>query len=267
MSSIAGAIANLYPDIKKDWGATVDRHIDRVVSPQLRTSLTVLMCAVAAVLMIGCANLANLLMARATLRSREIALRLALGASRGRMIRLLLTESLVLSVCGAAAGLGLGYGILKWIQSLLPPFYLPAEANVAMDERVLLYLAAVTLLTSIAFGLAPAIQAASRDSAEALAEGSRGSSAGPQKLYIRHAFVALQIAAAFILLVGAGLLIRSFERVATLDLGFETEGLIAARLPLELGDDPGRRQRNSASRVGKRNANSHGRQTKRAGHR
>jgi len=238
MNSIAGAIANLYPDIKKDWGATVDRHIDRVVSPQLRTSLTVLMWAVAAVLIIGCANLANLLMARATLRSREIALRLAIGASRWRMIRMLLTESLVLSVCGAVTGLGLGYGLLRWIQSLLPPFYLPAEANVAIDGRVLLYLATVTFLTSIAFGLAPAIQAARRDSAEALAEGGRGSSASRRKLYLRHAFVALQVASAFILLVGAGLLIRSFERVATLDLGFETEDLIVARLPLELGDDP-----------------------------
>ena len=171
MSSIAAGIAKLYPAIKKDWGVTVDRYVDRIVSPQLRLSLTVLMWAVAAVLMIGCANLANLLMARATLRSREIALRMAVGASRGRVIRMLLTESLVLSVVGATVGMGLGYGLLKWIQSLLPPFYLPAEANVAMDQRVLLFLAAVTLLTSIAFGLAPAIQASRRDSAEALTGG------------------------------------------------------------------------------------------------
>jgi ABC-type antimicrobial peptide transport system permease subunit len=116
---------------------------------------------------------------------------------------MLLTESLVLSVVGAAVGMGLGYGLLKWIQSLLPPFYLPAEANVAMDQRVMVFLAAVTLLTSIAFGLAPAIQASRRDSAEALAEGGRGNSASRRKLYVRHAFVAFQVAAAFILLVGA----------------------------------------------------------------
>jgi predicted permease len=238
MSSIAAGIANLYPAIKKDWGATVDRYVDRIVSPQLRLSLTVLMWAVAAVLMIGCANLANLLMARATLRSREIALRMAVGASRGRVIRMLLTESLVLSVGGAAVGMGLGYGLLKWIQSLLPPFYLPAEANVAMDQRVLVFLAAVTLLTSIAFGLAPAIQASRRDSAEALTESGRGNSASRRKLYVRHAFVAFQVAAAFILLAGAGLLIRSFVRLMNVDTGFETEGVIAAYLPVPMERNP-----------------------------
>ena len=109
------------------------------------------MWAVAAVLLIGCANLANLFMARATLRSREIALRMALGARRGRVIRMLLTESLLLSVCGAIVGIALGYGLLKVIQSMLPPFSFPPEANVAMDGRVLMFLAAVTILTSIAF--------------------------------------------------------------------------------------------------------------------
>jgi putative ABC transport system permease protein len=97
MSSIAAGIAERYPDVKKGWGAIVDRYLDRMVGPQLRLSLTILMWAVAAVLMIGCANLANLLMARATLRSREIAVRLAMGAGRGRVVRMLLTESLLLS--------------------------------------------------------------------------------------------------------------------------------------------------------------------------
>src|SRR5262245_21164931 len=128
MSSIAAGIAERYPDVKKGWGAIVDRYLDRMVGPQLRLSLTILMWAVAAVLMIGCANLANLLMARATLRSREIAVRLAMGARRGRVVRMLLTESLLLSACGAIVGVAFGYGLLQWIQSLLPPFFLPAEA-------------------------------------------------------------------------------------------------------------------------------------------
>ena len=107
MSAIAEGIATRYPDIKKGWGATVDRYVDRVVGPQLRLSLRVLMSAVVAVLLIGCANLANLLMARATLRSREIALRLALGARRGRLVRMLLTESLLLSALGGVLGIAL----------------------------------------------------------------------------------------------------------------------------------------------------------------
>ena len=121
--------------------------------------------------------------------------------------------------------------------SLLPPFSFPAEANIAMDGRVLLFLAAVTILTSIAFGLAPAIQASRRDAAESLKEGGRGSSGGG-KLYVRHIFVAVQVAAAFILLVGGGLLMRSFQRLMSVDIGFESEGLIAAYLPLAMERNP-----------------------------
>ncbi len=238
MSAIAGHIAQLYPAIKKDWGATVDRYIDRIVGQQTHLSLVVLMWAVAAVLMIGCVNLANLLMARATLRAREIALRMALGARRGRVIRMLLTESLLLSAFGAVLGVGLGFGLLKWIQSLLPPFYLPAESNVAMDARAMLFLALITLLTSIAFGLAPAIQASHRDTADSLKEGGRSNSAGRSRVYARNVFVALQVAVAFVLLVGGGLLMRSFERLMTVKLGFETEGLVAGWLPLDMEKNP-----------------------------
>jgi putative ABC transport system permease protein len=232
MTSIAEGIAERYPAEKKGWGAAVDRYLDRLVGPQLRLSLKVLMWAVAAVLLIGCANLANLLMARATLRSREIAMRMAMGAGRGRVIRLLLAESLLLSACGAAAGFALGKALLTGLLTLLPPFFLPSESNVEMDGRVLLFLAAVTILTSIAFGLAPAIQASRGQAADALKEGGRSSSAGRGKLVARNIFVGVQVAAAFILLVGGGLLLRSFERLMSVDTGYETEGLIAAYLPM-----------------------------------
>jgi putative ABC transport system permease protein len=237
MSAIAAGIAERYPAVKKDWGATVDRYIDRIVGPDMRLSLNVLMWSVAAVLLIGCANLANLFMARATLRSREIALRMAVGASRGRVIRMLMVESLLLSIGGAAVGIGLGYGLLDLILGLLPPFSFPAEANVVMDGRVLLFLAAVTILTSIAFGLAPAIQASRRHASESLKEGGRGSTGGG-KLYVRHTFVAVQVAAAFILLVGGGLLLRSFQRLMSIEIGYETEGLVAAYLPLAMERNP-----------------------------
>ncbi|MFN0106014.1 MAG: FtsX-like permease family protein [Bryobacteraceae bacterium] len=238
MSAIAAGIAQQYPDVKKDWGAILDRYLDRLVGPQFRTSLIVLMCAVVAVLLIGCANLANLLMARATLRSREIALRMALGAQRGRVVRMLLTESLLLSACGAAAGIALGFALLKWIQSLLPPFFFPSEANVALDGRVLLFLGAATILTSIAFGLAPALQASRRDSAEALREGARGASAGRAKVVARQVFVGAQVAIAFILLVGGGLLIRSFQRLMEVDTGYNAKGIVAAYLPFANERDP-----------------------------
>ena len=238
MSAIAAGIAARYPDIKKGWGATVDRYVDRVVGPQLRLSLQVLMTAVVAVLLIGCANLANMLMARATLRSREIALRMALGAHRARLVRMLLTESLMLSAIGGLLGIGLGYTLLRWIQSLLPPFYFPAEASIAMDGRVLLFLSAVTVLTSIVFGLTPALRASRRDAAEALKEGGRTSSAGRRDVLVRHVFVAAQVTAAFILLAAAGLLIRSFHRVMQVDTGYDTEGIIAAYLPLQNERDP-----------------------------
>jgi putative ABC transport system permease protein len=238
MSAIAGRIATLYPDIKKGWGATVDRYLDRVVGPQLQLQLRVLMGAVVAVLLIACSNLANMLLARATLRSREIALRLALGAHRRRLVRMLLTESLLLAGFGGLLGVAFGYGLLRWIQSLLPPFYFPAESNISMDGRVLLFLAAVTLLTSLGFGLAPALHASRRDAGEALKEGGRSNTGGRWDVGTRHAFVALQVAAAFILLAGAGLLLRSFQRVIDVDTGYDTEGIVAAYLPLPMERNP-----------------------------
>jgi putative ABC transport system permease protein len=238
MGAIAAGIAERYPDVKKDWGATVDRYLDRMVGPQLRLSLTILMWAVAAVLMIGCANLANLLMARATLRSREIAVRLAMGAGRGRVVRMLLTESLLLSACGAIVGVALGYGLLQWIQSLLPPFFLPAEASVSMDGRVLLFLTAATLFTCVAVGLAPALQATGKESTESLKEGGRSNTSGRGKLLARNLFVGSQVAVAFILLVGGGLLVRSFQRLMSVETGFESQGLIAAYLPLPMERNP-----------------------------
>ena len=238
MKAIAGGIAEAYPKIKKGWSAQVDRYLDRLIGQQMRTSLTILMCAVATVLLIGCANLANLLLARATLRSREVALRVALGAGRWRIARMLLTESVTLSIAGAVLGVGLGYGLLRSIETLLPPYYFPPESNITMDGRVLLFLAAATILTSIAFGLAPAVQASRKDPADTLREGGRSSSAGRSKFVARHVFVAVQVVAAFVLLVGAGLLIRSFQQVLSVDTGFQAEGLVGGGLTVPMEKNP-----------------------------
>jgi predicted permease len=151
---------------------------------------------------------------------------------------MLLTESLLLSTLGGIVGVGFGYGLLRWIQSLLPPFYFPAEANIGMDVRVLLFLVAVTVFTSIAFGLMPALHAARGSAADALKEGGRAHTAGRRAIRARHVFVAAQVAAAFILLTGAGLMIRSFQRVMNVDIGYDGEGVVAAYLPLAMEREP-----------------------------
>src|SRR5581483_6586010 len=121
-----------------------------------------------------------------------------------RVIRMLPTESLLLAIGGAIIGIALGYWLLNRIQGLLPPFYFPPEANVAMDGRVLLFLVGITILTSVAFGLAPALQASRPDFAESLKEGGRANTASRRKLRARDVFVAAQVAIAFVLLVGGG---------------------------------------------------------------
>jgi putative ABC transport system permease protein len=151
MDAIGARIAAAYPDIKKGWGVTVDRFLDRVVGDQLRQSLYVLLAAVGAVLLIGCANLANLMLARNANRAREVAVRTALGAGKMRLIRQFLTESVLLSSIGAAVGIALAYGLMRAMKLAMPPNMLPAEANVEMDWRVLAFTAAIAVVTGMAF--------------------------------------------------------------------------------------------------------------------
>ena len=237
MSQIAARIAETYPAIKKDWGATVDRLIDRVVGPQLRLSLIVLMSAVGAVLLIGCANLANLLLARGALRSREVTIRAALGASRWRLVRQLLTESLLLSVVGGVVGLGLGVAMFRAILAQLPPFFLPAQAAIGIDLRVVLFLGFLTLVTGIVFGIFPALQASQRNPVDTLKEGGRGTAGSRRRVILRNALIVSQVALAFVLLSGAGLLIRSFNRLTSVDAGFDTTNVVTMSFPLVMGRD------------------------------
>ena len=237
MSQIAAGIAETYPAIKKDWGATVDRLIDRVVGPQLRLSLIVLMSAVGAVLLIGCANLANLLLARGALRSREVTIRAALGASRWRLVRQLLTESLVLSCLGGILGLALGIVMFRAILAQLPPFFLPAQAAIGVDLRVVLFLGALTLVTGLFFGIFPALQASQRNPVETMKEGGRGAAGSRRRAILRNALIVSQVALAFILLSGAGLLIRSFNRLTNVDAGFDTTNVVTMSFQLVMGRD------------------------------
>jgi putative ABC transport system permease protein len=173
MDTIGTGIAALYPDSNKGVGVTVDPYIDQVVQPELRRSLWVLLAAVGAVLLIGCANVANLTLARGAEREHEMAIRSALGARQLRLIRQLLTESIFLGILGGVAGLALGNAFMRGMKLWLPPDMLPPEANVRMDYGVLVITMAVGILTGILFGLAPAFSGARPDLARSLKGGGR----------------------------------------------------------------------------------------------
>jgi putative ABC transport system permease protein len=192
------------------------------VSGRLRPALLVLACSVGAVMLIVCANLSNLLLARTATRQKEMAIRSALGAGRKRLIRQLLTESIVLTCAGAALGLLLAIGATKAITHL-DAFNIPLLASVQVDPVALAFTLLVAMLTGIILGMAPALQVSAIPINAALAGGSRGASESKGHTWIRGALVISEIAFACVLLVGAGLLIRSFLRVLDVDLGFRPE--------------------------------------------
>jgi putative ABC transport system permease protein len=238
MKSIAARIEHDYPQSNKGWSATVDRYQDILVNPDLRRSLWVLLAAVGAVLLIGCVNLANLLLARGTGREREVAVRSALGASRGRLVRQFLTESVLLAGLGGVAGVLVGYGLMIALKSWTPPYFLPSEANVHLDGQVLLFSAAVVIVTGILFGIAPAVHAARSDLVESLKEGGRGATSGAGRVRVRNALVVAEVALAFVLLSGAALLIRSFNRLQQADPGFESTNVITMWMPMTSAQYP-----------------------------
>jgi putative ABC transport system permease protein len=231
MDAIGARIAQQYPDSNKGWGVVVEPFADVVVDSDLRLSLYVLLAAVGMVLLIGCANLANLMLLRGAARSREIALRSALGAGRARVVRQFLTESVMLSCAGGLLGLGLGYAIMAGLKAALPPYTLPAEVNVTMDARVLVFALAISMFTGILFGMAPALNAARADLLLALKEGG-GGTVGGARHRLRDSLVMAEVALAFVLLTGAGLLIRSFFQMQQADPGFDSTNVFTAGLPL-----------------------------------
>jgi putative ABC transport system permease protein len=231
MDLIGARIAKDYPDSNKGWGVAIDPFADTVVGTQLRQSLYVLLSAVGMVLLIGCANLANLTLARGTAREREVAIRASVGASRWRLVRQFLTENVLLSICGGVLGLGLGFALKAGLELLIPRFSLPREADVSIDARVLLFTLALAILTGIIFGLMPALQATRPNLAGCMKEGGRGASSGGRHK-VRGALVVTEVALAFVLLTGAGLLIRSFFQMQQVDTGFDATNVLTAGLPI-----------------------------------
>jgi predicted permease len=229
---VARRLATVYPkDYPKQFRVRLETLTDLVVG-RFRTTLFVVLAAVGLLLLIGCGNVANLLLARATAREKEFAVRAALGASRYRIVRQLLVESLLLALAGAALGTLLAWGGLKALVAVVPPEIIPAEAVIRLNTAVLLFTFAVAVVTALVFGLVPALFVARRDINEPLRESGKGTTGGFRRGRLRDAVVVLEVALCLALLVGAGLLMRSFMALREVDLGFEPDHVLVARLPL-----------------------------------
>lgn len=222
-----------------DWGTGYTANLYDLkdyVSGKLRQSLIVLWCAVGAILLIVCVNLSNLLLARAAARTKEFAMRTALGAGRARIIRQLLTESLILSLSGAAVGLGLAFAIIAWLAHQ-GSIALPLLSGLRIDGAALAWTLLIVVAASILFGLAPGIRLATGNLQAALKDSGHGTSEGKSHQRTRSVLVVSEIALACVLLVGAGLLLRSFLHVLDVDLGFEPSH--AAAISVDYDDSGG----------------------------
>ncbi len=226
MHDIADRLAREYPKTNIGTTATVLPLLDAIVGDE-RPGLLVVMAAAAFVLLIACANVANLMLARANERQKEMAIRAAMGASRPRLIRQLLTESMLLGIAGGILGLAAAYasvGVLTGMASA----NLPRVEDVSVDHRVLFFCMAASLLTALFFGIIPALQSSRTDVHDALKEGGRGTSAGAGRRRVRSLLVIAEIAISVVLLIGAGLMIKSLYRVLRADPGFEPAHAVAA---------------------------------------
>ena len=230
LTVITAQLAKQYPDSNKDTGADIRLLRDSVTGP-LQRPLMVLLAAVGFVLLIACANVANLLLARAATREKEFSIRAALGASRGRIISQMLLEALPLAVLGGLAGLLVAVWGLHGLLIFLPPDAVPAEATIEVDGPVMLFTALLALGSTFLFALLPAWEGSRNQPGEALKDSARGSSSR-RTGRVRAALIVAEVSLSLTLLVGAGLLIRSFARLQSADPGFNAENLLL--LPIQL---------------------------------
>src|SRR5215203_2216113 len=225
------AIAQRLEEQYKDGRGIRLMQIEELWVANVRSTLVMMMVAVGFVLLIACTNVANLLLARATVRRREISIRVALGASRGRLIQQFVTEGLLLSVLGGAMGIALGWWSMSVLGKIAFPF-LPRSQEIRIDTRVLLFTLAVAVLTSIVFGLIPSLHAGKTDVQTTLKEGGNTVSAGVVGGWLRPMLVVVEVAAAVVLLIGAGLMIRSIVRIREVEPGLKAQNLLTAKLSL-----------------------------------
>jgi putative ABC transport system permease protein len=229
ISAINAKLANQFPDTNKGWDTTVWILHERLVK-EVKPSLLALVGAVGFVLLIACANVANLLLARSAARQKEIAVRVAMGASRGRVVRQMLTESALLSTIGGIAGLLLSIWLTDALLSIIPEDA-PRFDHVGIDYRVLLFAFGISALTGILFGLAPALQASKLDVTSSLKQGGR-TGEGHRRTSARSLLLIGEVALSLILLVGAGLLIKSFLRLQEVHPGFNPHNVLVASVAL-----------------------------------
>ncbi len=232
MTAVAARIAEAYPKSNARHGINV-KPLTNVIVGDVGSTLLVLLGAVGFVLLIACANVANLLLARSTGRRKEMAIRSAMGASRARVIFQLLTESVVLSLAGGAVGLAIATWGAKAMLAAVPGG-LPRMDSIAVDSWVLAFTLGVSLLTGVVFGLVPALQSSVTDVHETLKEGSRGSTAGPHRL--RSLLVVSEVSAALVLLIGAGLMIRTMQQLSSVNPGFDPARVLTFSVGLSPAD-------------------------------
>jgi len=233
MTVVTKHIAEANPASNKGWGASVEPLQNNFLSKETIRGLWLLLGAVAFVLLIACANVANLLLARGTARQREIAVRSSLGASPWQVFWQLLTESLVLACIGGAIGVGLAWVFLQGIIATMPPFTLPSEADVRLNVPVMLFTLGISIACGVLFGCAPAFQAMRANTNETLKEGGRSIGAG--RHWMRRGLVVAEFALALTLLAGGGLAIHSLIKLANVDLGFKSDHLLTFSLPVPQG--------------------------------
>ncbi len=221
-----------YPS--KGFTTVLDNYLDvTVASGEMRTSLLLLLGAVGFLLLIACANVANLQLARGTARSREFAVRLSIGADRQRLLRQLLTESVLLSLAGGVAGVLFAFGAIRAVVALMPEFYVPNEARVAINTPVLVFSLVISVLTGIVFGLVPALQASRPDVTDALKKAGRSAGGGSDGSRSRNLLIVAEVALSVVLLTGAALTVRTFLALQNVDLGIRTDRVLMVGVPLQ----------------------------------
>lgn len=229
---VAQHLSTVYrTDYPKHFTVEVQTLADMVVGG-FRVTLFIMLAAVGLLLLIGCGNVANLLLARATTREREFAIRAALGAGRWRIVRQLLVESLILAIGGATLGALFAWGGLKSLIAIIPPEIIPAETTIRLNTTVLLFTLLLSVLTALIFGLVPALQTARRDLNDSLRDTGKDTGASSSGARVRDAVVILEVAVSLTLLVGAGLLMRSFIALREVHLGLQPDHILVVRLPL-----------------------------------